>query len=171
MHRLGIAVQRLDEGREQPVAGRSGDRAVKLRVRLGYPRVVDRYPLLFLDEAAQRRQFGVAAVHGGQAHRGDLEELAHERHFLERDAAELRDDPDVKALTAIAHEYAVSLVQLIYRANAWEGGSRDYEFSERTKAEHWQAGHNAVAETIRNASLLATNILDGKTAAFDLTPR
>ncbi len=84
---------------------------------------------------------------------------------------ELRDDPDVKALTQIAHENAVSLVQLIYRANSWEGGSRDYEFSERTRREHWQAGRDAVAETIRNASLLATNILNGKTAAFDLTPR
>ncbi len=84
---------------------------------------------------------------------------------------ELRDDPDVKALTAIAHENAVSLVQLVYRANSWEGGSRDYEFSELTKTEHWQAGRDAVAHTISKSGLIATNILDGKTAAFDLTPR
>ena len=84
---------------------------------------------------------------------------------------DLKDDPDVKALTAIAHENAVSLVQLVYRANSWEGGSRDYEFSERTKSEHWQAGREAVGHTISKAGLIATNILDGKTAAFDLTPR
>ncbi|HLZ79666.1 MAG TPA: patatin-like phospholipase family protein [Sphingomonas sp.] len=84
---------------------------------------------------------------------------------------ELKDDPDVKALTQIAHEHAVSLVQLVYRANSWEGGSRDYEFSELTKTEHWQAGRDAIAHTISKSGLIATNILDGKTAAFDLTPR
>lgn len=37
--------------------------------------------------------------------------------------------------------------------------------------EHWQAGRAAVAETMANARLVASNILDGKTAAFDLTRR
>ena len=83
----------------------------------------------------------------------------------------LRDDPDVVELTAIAKEKAVALVQLIYRANAWEGGSRDYEFSERTKNDHWQAGRDAVAETIGKAGLIATDILAGRSAAFDLAPR
>lgn len=41
----------------------------------------------------------------------------------------------------------------------------------RTRTEHWQAGRAAVAETIDRASFVATNILDGKTAAVDLTRR
>jgi NTE family protein len=81
---------------------------------------------------------------------------------------ELKDDPDVKELTAIAHDYAVALVQMIYRANAWEGGSRDYEFSERTRIEHWQAGRDAVARTISNSAVLAKDISGRKTMAFDL---
>lgn len=81
---------------------------------------------------------------------------------------ELHDDPDVKELTAIAHDHAVALVQMIYRANAWEGGSRDYEFSERTRLEHWQAGRDAVARTIRNSAVLAKDISGRKTMAFDL---
>lgn len=83
---------------------------------------------------------------------------------------ELKDDPDVCELTAIAQEKAVALVQLIYRANAWEGGSRDYEFSERTKNDHWEAGREAVAQTISKSGTLAADILGGKTASFDLTP-
>jgi NTE family protein len=71
----------------------------------------------------------------------------------------------------MAQEYSVSLVQLIYRANAWEGGSRDYEFSARTMAEHWAAGRASVAETMTKSELLARNILDGRTAAFDLLKR
>jgi NTE family protein len=81
----------------------------------------------------------------------------------------LREDADVIRLTEMAREYAVSLVQLVYRANDWEGGSRDFEFSERTMNDHWQAGRDAVEATIDKAGLIATNILDGKTAAFDLT--
>lgn len=78
------------------------------------------------------------------------------------------DDPDVVALAARSNEDAVNLVHLIYRANAWEGGSRDFEFSTRTMREHWAAGRAAVAETMANAQLVAANIETGKSAAFDL---
>lgn len=90
---------------------------------------------------------------------------------LEKIPGELRGDPDIAALEALARQDAVNLVHLIYRANAWEGGSRDYEFSARTMNEHWAAGREAVAATISHAGLLATNIADGKTAAFDLSSR
>jgi NTE family protein len=93
------------------------------------------------------------------------------RHLLDKLPQALRDDPEVKALKAQADELPVSLVHLIYRANAWEGGSRDFEFSARSMREHWQAGRTAVAETMASAQLVASNILDGKTAAFDLTHR
>ncbi|MBC2776560.1 DUF3734 domain-containing protein [Parasphingopyxis marina] len=93
------------------------------------------------------------------------------RTVLAKLPAAMREDPDVAALAALAQEKAVNIVHLIYRSNAWEGGSRDYEFSRRTMDEHWQAGGKAVAETIRHGEVLARNIVDGKTAAFDLTPR
>ena len=91
------------------------------------------------------------------------------RSLLEKLPESLRDDPDVLALAAAADEPAVNLVHLIYRANAWEGGARDFEFSARTMREHWAAGQAAVAETMAKSRLVASNILDGKTAAFDLT--
>lgn len=93
------------------------------------------------------------------------------RRVLDKLPPELRDDPDVLALGARAAEQPVNLVHLIYRANAWEGGARDYEFSERTMREHWKAGVDAVASTMANAQLLARNIADGKTATFDLSRR
>ena len=91
------------------------------------------------------------------------------RHLLAKLPENLRDDPDVQALAAAADEPAVNLVHLIYRANAWEGGARDFEFSARTMREHWAAGRAAVAETMAKSRLVASNILTGKTAAFDLT--
>lgn len=91
------------------------------------------------------------------------------RRVLAKLPPELADDPDVVALRAQSNEDPVNLVHLIYRANAWEGGSRDFEFSARTMREHWEAGQEAVAETMANARLVAENIETGKSAAFDLT--
>lgn len=93
------------------------------------------------------------------------------RRVIEKLPPGMHNDPDVVRLTAMAREYPVNIVQLIYRANAWEGGARDYEFSARTMLEHWAAGEAAVAETIGHSELVARNILDGHSAAFDLTPR
>lgn len=99
--------------------------------------------------------------------------LRKERELIRRVLAklppELADDADVAALRLRAEEYPVNVVQLIHRAQAWEGESRDYEFSARTMTEHWEAGHAAVTESIDKAELLARNIANGETAAFDLT--
>jgi len=89
--------------------------------------------------------------------------------LLDKLPPEMADDPDVVALRAATREASISLVQLIYRANAWEGGSRDYEFSQRTMQEHIAAGQAAIAETMTKSELIARNIYDGTTAAFDLT--
>ncbi|MGN5373593.1 patatin-like phospholipase family protein [Sphingomonas hankookensis] len=100
--------------------------------------------------------------------------LRQERELIRRMVCklppELRDDADVRALAAMADEHPLSLVHLIYRANRWEGGARDYEFSARAMQEHWAAGRAAIAETMANAQVVAQNIVDGRTAAFDLTP-
>lgn len=90
------------------------------------------------------------------------------RRVLAKLPAALAEDADVARLAALAAEKPVSLVHLIYRANAWEGGARDYEFSTRTMREHWAAGVAAVEATMENAELVAENILTGRTAAFDL---
>lgn len=104
----------------------------------------------------------------------ELMKLRRERQAIARVLAKLpdgmRDDADVAALAAMAAEQPVSLVQLVYRANAWEGGSRDFEFSARTMQEHWMSGLAAIDQAMRGAELVADNILTGTTAAFDLCP-
>lgn len=89
--------------------------------------------------------------------------------LLEKLPADLAEDPDVVALRARVRQSSLSLVQLIYRANSWEGGSRDYEFSQRTMRDHIAAGRTAIAETMTRSGLIARNIYDGTTSAFDLT--
>jgi NTE family protein len=92
------------------------------------------------------------------------------RRVLAKLPPEMADDPDVVRLAALAAEHAVNVVHLIYRKHGWEGGARDFEFSRATMEHHWAEGLAAIAETMRHDALLAKNIVDGKTAAFDLAP-
>lgn len=90
------------------------------------------------------------------------------RKVLKKLPPALKDDPDVATLQALAAERAVNVVHLIYRAHGWEGGARDFEFSRGSMEHHWTEGRAAIAETMKKGSLLTRNIIDGKTAAFDL---
>jgi NTE family protein len=90
------------------------------------------------------------------------------RKVLDKLPADLATDPDVERLAALAAEHAVSVVHLIYRKHGWEGGASDFEFSRATMEHHWREGLAAIAETMRHDALLARNIVDGRTAAFDL---
>ena len=51
---------------------------------------------------------------------------------------------------------------------AGKAAPRDFEFSRATMEHHWREGLAAIAETMRHDALLARNIVDGRTAAFDL---
>ncbi len=62
---------------------------------------------------------------------------------------------DLTHLRALANENAVTIVQLIYRKRAYEGGSKDYEFSRQTMLDHWAAGVADVEQCVhRKHSLL-----------------
>lgn len=69
---------------------------------------------------------------------------------------------------ALGAEHPVSIVHLIYRKHGWEGSARDFEFSRDSMEHNWREGRAALAETMRHDALLARNIVDGRTAAFDL---
>jgi len=90
------------------------------------------------------------------------------RKVLDKLPPALAGDADVKKLAALAAEHAVNVVHLIYRKHGWEGSAGDFEFSRATMEHHWTEGLAAIAETMRHDALLARNIVDGRTAAFDL---
>ncbi|MBS0284115.1 MAG: patatin-like phospholipase family protein [Proteobacteria bacterium] len=130
----------------------------------------DERPRTIMDVAARAKE--IAFSSRTRQVTDQMMRLRKERELVRRVLAklppELAADREVEALAAMAAEQPVSLVHLIYRANAWEGGARDFEFSTRTMREHWAAGREAVEATMANAELGAENILTGRTAAFDL---
>jgi NTE family protein len=133
----------------------------------------DRMPRTMLDVIAREKEIRFSSRTRQVSDQLIASRREHEvaRRVLAKLPEALRDDPDVVKLREFVRDLPVNVVQLIYRANAWEGGSRDYEFSERTMREHWAAGEAAVSATIKKSELIAENILSGKTAAFDLAPR
>ncbi len=64
--------------------------------------------------------------------------------------AELKNDPDVLALSQMRCESAVEVVHLIYRSKHYESQSKDYEFSRLSMQEHWDAGRADMACTLRD---------------------
>lgn len=96
-------------------------------------------------------------------------EHAQMQRLLDKLPEELRDLPEAKAVEDLIDRGSVNIVHLIYRNRAWESGARDFEFSRAAMLDHWAQGQAAVAEVIAKGDrLLASNIIDGKSATFDL---
>jgi NTE family protein len=68
--------------------------------------------------------------------------------------ANLRQTPHVELLAQEAHEKVYNIIQLIYRAQNYEGTSKDFEFSRRTMEEHWKAGYYDTVRTLRHPEVL-----------------
>ncbi|WAC22227.1 patatin-like phospholipase family protein [Blastomonas sp. SL216] len=92
------------------------------------------------------------------------------RNVLAMLPPDMCSQPDVRRVRALVEDNAVNIVHLIYKVQKWESGMRDFEFSRGTMEVHWQQGIDAVRATMQKGDILAQNILDGKTAAFDLAP-
>lgn len=90
------------------------------------------------------------------------------RAVLDKLPPEMAGDADVRHLRGMINEGALNIVHFIYRSRAWESGARDFEFSRATMLDHWKQGMEAVKGVMHKGDLIARNILDGSTSAFDL---
>ncbi len=81
----------------------------------------------------------------------------------------LNSDPEIALLRQKADETVHNIVHLIYRAKRYEGSSKDYEFSRETMEEHWSAGYDDTARSLRDPGVLKRpDTLDG-VAIFDVS--
>ena len=62
----------------------------------------------------------------------------------------LRNDPDLLALSRVHCDSAVDVVHLIYRSKHYESQSKDYEFSRLSMTEHWDSGRADMAHTLHD---------------------
>lgn len=76
---------------------------------------------------------------------------------------ELKESADVRLLMQAAHPGKMTIVHLIYRTEAYELSSQDYEFSINSMREHWEAG-------VKDAELAMHDgrLVDRKNSSDDL---
>jgi NTE family protein len=75
--------------------------------------------------------------------------------LLHRLPADLEENDDLKILKSVASDKVYNIIHLIYRAQNYEGHSKDHEFSRLSMQDHWRAGyHDAVRTTISNATVV-----------------
>jgi NTE family protein len=67
---------------------------------------------------------------------------------------ELKATPQAQLLARVSDPAVYNIVQLIYRSQAYEGHSRDYEFSRLTMEEHWAAGRRDAEATLAHPEVL-----------------
>ena len=67
---------------------------------------------------------------------------------------ELRQTPEAELLAQEADSKVYNIIHMIYRAQRYEGSSKDYEFSRRTMEEHWQSGYSDMERTLRHPEVL-----------------
>jgi NTE family protein len=63
---------------------------------------------------------------------------------------QLRDDPDARALAGLPECKGVDIVHLIYRSQQYETHAKDWEFSQLSMQEHWQAGSVDMSRTLND---------------------
>lgn len=82
---------------------------------------------------------------------------------------ELKDDPDVKALSAGNADPHVTIAHLIYRQTKYEHQSKDYEFSRRSVLDHWAAGQRDVERTLSHPDWKGRHDAQDRVKVFDLS--
>jgi NTE family protein len=58
--------------------------------------------------------------------------------LLHRLPADLEENDDLKILRSVASDKVYNIIHLIYRAQSYEGHSKDYEFSRQSMQDHWR---------------------------------
>jgi NTE family protein len=67
---------------------------------------------------------------------------------------DLRHAPEYQLLFPQADRKVYNLVQLIYRSKDYEGGFKDYEFSQQSMEDHWRSGYHDTIRTLRHPEVL-----------------
>jgi NTE family protein len=88
--------------------------------------------------------------------------------LLRRLPGDLEQNDDLEILKSVASDKVYNIVHLIYRAQNYEGHSKDYEFSRLSMQDHWRAGYHDALRTLRHPEVLTRPAsLDG-VFTFDL---
>lgn len=81
---------------------------------------------------------------------------------------EQRQTPEAELLAREADSKVYNIVHTIYRAQKYEGSSKDFEFSRRTMEEHWESGYSDMVRTLEHPDVLQRPKSPDGVFTFDL---
>lgn len=84
---------------------------------------------------------------------------------------ELAASDEVRLLSDAADPAVYNIVQLVYHSPAYEGQSKDYEFSRRTMEDHWNTGHRDMTRTFEHPEVLTRPATPHGVAVYDFTSK
>jgi NTE family protein len=83
--------------------------------------------------------------------------------------AKQREGKEMSALRALAERKVYNIVHLIYRTRKYEGDSKDYEFSQLSMNDHWNAGYGDTVHSLEHREALEPTKNKDGIACFDFT--
>lgn len=89
------------------------------------------------------------------------------RELIQALPTELLPQTKADLLADLAHESAVTVIQLVYRQKPYESGARDYEFSRQSMLDHWAAGVENVERYLAKPGRMLDKLGAGEVAVFD----
>jgi NTE family protein len=89
--------------------------------------------------------------------------------LLEEMPAKQRASKEMSALRALSERKVYNIVHLIYRTRKYEGDSKDYEFSQLSMHDHWDAGYKDTVHTLQHREALEPTTNKDGIACFDFT--
>jgi NTE family protein len=111
---------------------------------------------------SSRTRMGTDQFHQVQALRRAAAKLLSEM------SPELRQTREAEMLATAADDKVYNIIQMIYHAKAYEGASKDYEFSRRTMEEHWMSGYSDMVRTLAYPEVLQRPQSPDGVFTFDL---
>lgn len=87
--------------------------------------------------------------------------------LIQRLPADLVCTPETMRLAEAADLAGFNIVQLIYRSPAHEQASKDYDFSRRSMEDHWRAGYENAADSLKHPQALSLPSQPGEVAVYD----
>jgi NTE family protein len=114
------------------------------------------FPRNLAEVATRQKEITFSSRTRNQTDR--FKEMQTIRHAVAKLMQQLPDDSkqcdEAKLLEAFGDHKVYSLVHLIYRAQNYEGDSKDYEFSRLSMEEHWKAGYGDTVRALKQPGAL-----------------
>jgi len=139
----------------QWVVMQSGTRADTLAFQVDLWSAGGRFPATLTDVSTRQKEIQFSSrTRANTDQFKQMQELRHAlAHLLDKLPPDLSRSEEARLLGRAADFKVYNLVHLIYRSRAYEGDSKDYEFSRRSMRDHWQSGYEDAARTLAHPQI------------------